>query len=67
MHNIITIVILLSDLLALQDKDSTHTDISVQVSADFGDKCIQCDYWNNTKIAGKVCIICCTLQCTFVL
>ena len=33
-HDIIIIVILLSDLLPLQDKESTYTDISVQISTD---------------------------------
>ena len=45
-------MIFLSDLLGLQDKDSSHTDISVQFSTDYSDKCIQCDYWNNTNISG---------------
>ena len=61
-HDIIIIVILLSDLLALQDKGSTHTDISVQVSTDYSDKCIQCDYWNNTNISGSLYTIYYTLQ-----
>ena len=47
--NIINIVILLSGLLALQDKERTHADMSIEVSTD---KCIQCDYWNYTNISG---------------
>lgn len=34
MHNIITIVILLSGLLALQNKEGTYIDINGQVSTD---------------------------------
>ena len=33
-------------LLGLQDK--------IQVSTDFSDKSIQCDYWNYTNISGNI-------------